>query len=81
MKINKDYYDSLVRDSERIRIIESMVETDTYIDNKTLRIILGMNTENQKDFDFDLPFTIPEPKKPESMGQSEPKLQSGQGVV
>lgn len=68
MKIDKNYYDSLVRDSEKLRIIESMIEAECAT-NKTMGAVLGLNTKQNywnSDFpDYDLPCTIPGENKHE----------------
>ena len=62
MKIDKNYYESLVRDAEKLRIIKSLTAKGGYIDKKTLCAILDLDTVSvnflEGDFpDYDLPWT------------------------
>ena len=62
MKIDKNYYESLVRDSEKLRIIKSLTAKGGHIDKKTLCAILDLDTVSvnfwEGDFpDYDLPWT------------------------
>ena len=59
--IDKNYYDSLVRDSEKLRIIKSLTAKGGCIDKKTLCAILDLDTVSvnfwEGDFpDYDLPW-------------------------
>lgn len=70
MKIDKNYYESLVRDSEKLRIIKSLVTAGKCIDKKILCVVLDLDTVSQNfwevDFpDYDLPCTIPGENKHE----------------
>ena len=61
MKIDKNYYESLVRDSEKLRIIKSLTAKGGHIDKKTLCAILDLDTVSvnfcEGDFpDYDLPW-------------------------
>ena len=61
MKIDKNYYESLVRDSEKLRIIKSLTAKGGHIDKKILCAILDLDTVSQNfwegDFpDYDLPW-------------------------
>lgn len=61
MKIDKNYYESLVRDAEKLRIIKSLTAKGGYIDKKTLCAILDLDTVSvnfwEGDFpDYDLPW-------------------------
>ena len=41
MTIEKDEYKMLVAECERLNILRKYMETETYLDNKTLRMIVG----------------------------------------
>ena len=41
MTIKKDEYTVLVAECERLNILRKYLETETYLDNKTLRMIVG----------------------------------------
>lgn len=41
MAIKKDEYTMLVAECERLNILRKYMETETYLDNKTLRMIVG----------------------------------------
>ena len=62
MKIDKNYYESLVRDAEKLRIIKSLVTAGKCIDKKILCVVLDLDTVSvnfwEGDFpDYDLPWT------------------------
>lgn len=41
MAIKKDEYTMLVAECERLNILRKYMETETFLDNKTLRMIVG----------------------------------------
>lgn len=41
MTIEKDEYKMLVAECERLSIVRKYLKTETYLDNKTLRMIVG----------------------------------------
>lgn len=48
MKINNEYLDSLIRDSEKLRIIESLLESpDVYASIPVIRAVVGMIPESK----------------------------------
>ena len=56
MKIDKNYYESLVRDSEKLRIIKSLVTAGKYIDKKKiLCVVLDLDTVSQNFWEVDFP--------------------------
>ena len=62
MKIDRNYLELLIRDSEKLRIIKSLIVAGRCIDKKILCAILDLDTVSQNfwegDFpDYDLPWT------------------------
>lgn len=62
MKIDRNYLELLIRDSEKLRIIKSLIVAGRCIDKKTLCAILDLDTVSvnfwEGDFpDYDLPWT------------------------
>ena len=55
MAIKKDEYTMLVAECERLNILRKYLETETYLDNKTLRMIVGDGRRNLKGGDSDAP--------------------------
>ena len=55
MTIKKDEYTVLVAECERLNILRKYLETETYLDNKTLRMIVGDGRRNLKGGDSDAP--------------------------
>lgn len=46
MKIDKNYLETLIRDSERLRIIESLLESpDVYVTDAIIRAVTGIVPE------------------------------------
>lgn len=42
MKIDKNYLELLIRDSEKLRIIESLLESDIFVTDALIRAIIGI---------------------------------------
>lgn len=55
MTIEKDEYKMLVAECERLNILRKYMETETFLDNKTLRMIVGDGRRNLKGGDSDAP--------------------------
>lgn len=53
--VKLDEYAKLVADSERLSIVRKYLKTETYLDNKTLRMIVGDGRRNLKGGDSDAP--------------------------
>lgn len=47
MKIDKREYEELVRDSEKLRVIESLIQSGRSISEKTIMMICGYTTERE----------------------------------
>lgn len=45
MKIDKNYLELLIRDSEKLRIIESLLESDIFVTDALIRAIIGIAPE------------------------------------
>lgn len=45
MKIDKREYEELVRDSEKLRVIESLIQSGRPVSEKTIMVICGYTTE------------------------------------
>ena len=64
MKIDRNYLELLIRDSEKLRIIKSLIVAGRCIDKKILCAILDLDTVSvnfwEGDFpNYDLPWTTP----------------------
>ena len=65
MKIDKNYLETLIRDSEKLRIIESLLESpDVYVTDALIRAVVGIAPEKLEIPDIeepgDLPVDVPE---------------------
>lgn len=55
MTIKKDEYTVLVAECERLNMLRKYLETETYPDNKMLRMMVGDGRRNLKGGDSDAP--------------------------
>lgn len=47
----KSEYEELVRDSERLGVVKAMLEKDKYVAASTIRCVLGIEKEKEKEGD------------------------------
>lgn len=77
MKINNEYLDSLIRDSEKLRIIESLLESqDVYVTNALIRAIVGIAPEKLEIPDVEEPGSLPFVDVPEKTPEETPEESS-----
>lgn len=72
MKINNEYLETLIRDSEKLRIIESLLESpDVYVTDALIRAVVGIAPEKLEIPDIEEPGDLPFVDVPEKWQSKE----------
>lgn len=72
MKIDKNYLEFLIRDSEKLRIIESLLESDIFVTDALVRAVIGIAPRELEKPVIDEPDSLPFVDEPEKEPMEEP---------
>lgn len=74
MKIDKNYLEFLIRDSEKLRIIESLLESDIFVTDALVRAVIGIAPRELEKPVIEEPDSLPFVNVPEG-NQSEERVE------
>lgn len=74
MKIDQNYLETLIRDSEKLRIIESLLESDIFVTDVLVRAVIGIAPRELEKPVIDEPDSLPFVDVPDS-NQSEERVE------
>lgn len=73
MKVDNNYFESLIRDSEKLRIIESLLESDIFVTDALVRAVIGIAPREPEKPVIDEPDSLPFVDVPEKRAGNGPE--------